>query len=369
MPTTTKRRPHPLPLAASRNWLAALLIAASGVLCAPALAGVDSRHRPERPSVAGPWSAFAPVAAEARRSVVTVRAGREVVALATVIDADGHALTKASELPADGQLRVEIAPGKSVPAQRIGADKPSDLALLRLATTQLPPIAPGPADDADATDQGLTPGTWLISVCPQRTPLAAGIISVEPRAIAPRRVLIGVEIRPGGDDGPRIRSVIPGMGADKAGLKRGDVITHVGGQPMDSRDDVVARLKGLSEGDAIEVRVRRGEENLAFTIDLAPLPESLFDRSAHMNRMGGELSERVHGFEQVIQHDTVLAPQEVGGPVVDLDGRVVGLNIARAGRIASYALPIDLCLAAAKRIRQRAQPSQQPVHHTPEQTQ
>ncbi|NBC11556.1 MAG: PDZ domain-containing protein [Planctomycetes bacterium] len=369
MPTTTKRRPHPPPLAASRKWLAALLIAASGVLCAPALAGVDSRHRPPRPHIAGPWAAFAPVAAEARRSVVAVRVGRERVALATLIDTEGHALTKASELPAEGALRVEIAPGKSVPAQRIGADQPTDLALLRLHTRQLPPIALGPADGDEATDEGLSPGTWLISVAPGRTPLAAGIISVEPRAIAPRRVLIGVEIRPGGDDGPRIRSVIPGMGADKAGLKPGDIITRVGGQETNSRDDVVTRLKGLSEGDAIEVKVRRGDEQLSFTIDLAPLPESLFDRSAHMNRMGGELSERVHGFERVIQHDTVLAPHEVGGPVVDLDGRVVGLNIARAGRIASYALPMDLCLAAAKRIRQRAEPIEQPVHHESHTTQ
>jgi len=347
------------------------LLLALMLLGAGAEAGVDSRRRPPRPVPAGPWAAFAPAAAEARRSVVTVRAGREVVALATVIDTEGHALTKASELPAEGELRVEIALGKSVVAERIGADQPTDLALLRLGTNRLPPIAPpGPADDADATEQTLTPGTWLICVAPGRTPLAAGIISVEPRAIAPRRVLIGVELQPGGgDDGPRIRSVIPGMGAHKAGLKPGDIITRVGGQEMTSREDVVARLKGLSEGDAIEVKVRRGDEDLSFTIDLAPLPIGRFDRSAHMNRMGGALSERVHGFERVIQHDTVLAPEQVGGPVVDLDGRVVGLNIARAGRIASYALPIDLCFAAAKRIRQRAEPSQQPVHHTPDPTQ
>ena len=34
----------------------------------------------------------------------------------------------------------------------------------------------------------------------------------------------------------------------------------------------------------------------------------------------------------VIQHDTVLRPVNCGGPVVDLDGRVVGVNIAHGGR-------------------------------------
>ena len=43
-----------------------------------------------------------------------------------------------------------------------------------------------------------------------------------------------------------------------------------------------------------------------------------------------------------IQHDSVLRPIDCGGPVVDVDGKVVGLNIARAGRVESYALPSSL---------------------------
>ncbi|MEX2027294.1 MAG: S1C family serine protease, partial [Pirellulaceae bacterium] len=43
-----------------------------------------------------------------------------------------------------------------------------------------------------------------------------------------------------------------------------------------------------------------------------------------------------------IQHDTVLKPSECGGPIVDLSGKVVGINIARGGRVESYALPATL---------------------------
>jgi hypothetical protein len=35
----------------------------------------------------------------------------------------------------------------------------------------------------------------------------------------------------------------------------------------------------------------------------------------------------------------VLKPTEVGGPLVDLDGKVVGVNIARAGRVMTFAVP------------------------------
>jgi serine protease Do len=34
----------------------------------------------------------------------------------------------------------------------------------------------------------------------------------------------------------------------------------------------------------------------------------------------------------------VLKPEDCGGPLVNLDGEVVGINISRAGRIESYAL-------------------------------
>ena len=56
-------------------------------------------------------------------------------------------------------------------------------------------------------------------------------------------------------------------------------------------------------------------------------------------KMAGPLSQRRSGFPSAIQHDSLLRPEDCGGPIMDIDGRIVGLNIARAGRVASYALP------------------------------
>ena len=54
---------------------------------------------------------------------------------------------------------------------------------------------------------------------------------------------------------------------------------------------------------------------------------------------GGKLSKNRTGYPRVLQHDMPITPQQCGGPVVDLDGRILGINIARAGRTKTYAIP------------------------------
>ncbi len=70
-----------------------------------------------------------------------------------------------------------------------------------------------------------------------------------------------------------------------------------------------------------------------------------------MNRMSGRISHRRAGFPQAIQHDTVLTPEMCGGPVVDLSGKAVGVNIARAGRVETYAVPADTVKLLIRELR------------------
>jgi serine protease Do len=63
-----------------------------------------------------------------------------------------------------------------------------------------------------------------------------------------------------------------------------------------------------------------------------------------MDYLSGQTNLRASGFPSVFQHDTVIAPQFMGGPLVDLQGRVIGINIARAGRTETYAIPADLLI-------------------------
>jgi len=79
-----------------------------------------------------------------------------------------------------------------------------------------------------------------------------------------------------------------------------------------------------------------------------------------MNRLGGEVSQRAEGFELALQHDTALQPEQCGGPLVNLEGKAIGLNIARGGRVASYALPIALVKQISEDLKAKAR---LPVKH------
>ena len=71
-------------------------------------------------------------------------------------------------------------------------------------------------------------------------------------------------------------------------------------------------------------------------------------------QFGGPLSENRKDFPNALQHDLTLRPNECGGPLIDLDGKLVGVNIARGGRVKSYAIPTeDLKAVIAKLNDQR----------------
>ncbi|MDA1221730.1 MAG: hypothetical protein O3B85_06885, partial [Planctomycetota bacterium] len=64
----------------------------------------------------------------------------------------------------------------------------------------------------------------------------------------------------------------------------------------------------------------------------------------------GPLSGIRAGFGLVLQHDTILRPESCGGPLLDVDGRAVGVNIARAGRIETLAIPASVVRRIAARL-------------------
>jgi serine protease Do len=97
----------------------------------------------------------------------------------------------------------------------------------------------------------------------------------------------------------------------------------------------MARQKAGAE---VTLTLSRGKDQLEVTAKLARYQPS---RAEMQSQMGSLLSERRGGFPSILQHDTVLAPTDCGGPLVDLDGKVLGVNIARAGRVESYAIPAE----------------------------
>ena len=64
--------------------------------------------------------------------------------------------------------------------------------------------------------------------------------------------------------------------------------------------------------------------------------------------MSGGQSRVRGGFGNVIQSDMELEVEDAGLPIVDLDGRIIGMVIARAGRISTLILPGDDIINALK---------------------
>jgi S1-C subfamily serine protease len=57
--------------------------------------------------------------------------------------------------------------------------------------------------------------------------------------------------------------------------------------------------------------------------------------------MGSTLSNRKSGFPAILQSDLVIPHTACGGPAVTLDGKAIGVVIARAGRTESYVIPSE----------------------------
>lgn len=292
--------------------------------------------------------AFAPISAATRYSIVKLNVNGETVALATVVGSNGLVLTKASELK-PGQLTCWVAGGKEVKAELLGVDEEDDVALVRVKAAGLKPVTWAAGE--------VTLGQWAITPGIEETPHAVGIISALPHRVRPSRAFIGVQFD-FNTSAPRIGELMPGLGAEKAGLKPGDLILAVNQTTMTNREQVVETLREFRAGQAVKLRVRRADQTLEKEVRLmTPTPAQLGSRFApegRFDRLGGEVSQRAEGFERALQHDTVLQPWLCGGPLVNLEGQALGLNIARAGRVATYALPSSLVRRIFENLRLKA---------------
>ena len=70
----------------------------------------------------------------------------------------------------------------------------------------------------------------------------------------------------GAPQGAFVRNVEPGSAAETAGLLAGDIITAVGGDPIESYSDLSQALKQYSAGDSAELEVYRDGETLTLSI-------------------------------------------------------------------------------------------------------
>lgn len=275
-------------------------------------------------------NAFSDVVSSANDATVRIYKNDSQVALGLVIDQLGHAITKASEI--GGQtVECKVKGGRSFPATVVSVDDRLDIALLRIQSTKLKfaalKAAPAP-----------TVGAWLATTGGIRDePLAIGVVSVPARRIEQQSGVLGVMIDDAKTSGAKVNDVLDDSAAKAAGVRIGDVITVVDGRQVSNSREVITLLSKKRPGVRVKVTVVREEEQLTLSARLGRFSDIAMGEQLQAE-VSGPLSQRRSGFSSALQHDIVLRPNQCGGPVVDIDGRVVGINIARAGRVESYAV-------------------------------
>jgi serine protease Do len=71
------------------------------------------------------------------------------------------------------------------------------------------------------------------------------------------------------DDGAKVTEVSKESGAEKAGLKKDDVITRVGDRKIDSPDDLVDAISNYKPNDKINLTYKRGGKESSASITLS----------------------------------------------------------------------------------------------------
>src|SRR5262249_38248088 len=106
-------------------------------------------------------------------------------------------------------------------------------------------------------------------------------------------------------------------------------------------EELVQTLGRHKPGDTVVLLLRRGEEEMEVKAKLGKRPDGGVSRGDFQNLLGSKLSEVRSGYPTVLQHDGVVPPEHCGSPLVDLAGRVLAINIARAGRTEPWAVPSE----------------------------
>jgi serine protease Do len=276
-------------------------------------------------------------------STVRVRSDDKDVALGVAIASDGWILTKAFDLK--GKLTCRLKSDQEYDARLVGVHVAHDLAMLKIDTTDLTPITFKPSRRVPA-------GTWVASVGRGEDPVAVGVVSVPTRDVLNKGLPIaasefskigylGVALEPTGGKGVRVLQVMPKSAAAKAGLQVQDVIVSLSGHAVNDPEDFQMQMAKRRPGDEITLHVIRGEEEQDLQAKLQQRPPG-DNRGELQNNMGSQLSARRSGYPTILTHDSVVKPADCGGPIVDLEGNVIGINISRAGRTESWAIPAEV---------------------------
>ena len=325
-------------LSQSRSWSALLWLA----LAAPLSADIPLLRPEERQAIDAQAEAFnraiEPALRDAAQSTVRVWSGSRRLAYGTVVGDGTEVVSKWSEIVGREQgLRIE-ASGRALREVLIARVYPEeDLVVLAIQGEPLPA--------AKWSERDLELGDFLIASQPDGRPAAFGVVSVLERNLRETdQAFLGLIGDPQfSGPGVRVADVQAGSGAAQAGLRPGDIVMKVEDREVSGIWELRNALTGRQPGDVVRLLTARdgGEQELSATLGNrdARLQQFPGARLRQMARMGGAISRVGESFGNAVQTDMRPQPNQVGGPVADLEGRLVGITLARTDRTRSFVMP------------------------------
>lgn len=271
------------------------------------------------------------------QSTVLIAAGNRQVAQGIVVS-KGVVLSKLSDLKMPRvPLVVVDASGKVHDMRPMMSIPDYDLILLEAPGVDVPPI--GLNDLAETSE-----GDMVAAVSAGGHVTDFGVISVNQRSLreedAPYMGLVADPTWEG--KGARIIGVDKGAGAYNAGLRPGDILQRLNGFQLEGMFSMRTALQGVHPGSVVSFIVERGGQSVQGELRTTSRPKGASfpqKRLEMMNSMGNRMSARRSDFPLVFQSDMTLLPECAGCPVINLEGKVVGMALSRAGRMETYILP------------------------------
>ncbi|MCW1925586.1 S1C family serine protease [Luteolibacter arcticus] len=326
--------------------ISAVLLLATGL--ASAAQTLETTYRTNGSAV---QAAFEPVRIVLQDCSAVIQRGRKEIAYGTVMSADGFILTKASELGDASGLSVAIGDKVYPDPELLSTDPAWDVALLKVPAEGLKP-ANLALDQPDPAR-----GTWVVAngaTTRTQRRIQIGIIAATAREIPHAGgPVLGVSFE---EKNKKlvVTEIAEKSGAATAGVEKDDVLLLADGEKIKNAEGLGELVNKHHVGDQMSLTVERKGKKMEFKIELKGRSDVFGEELTRNDVMSGRFSERRSGFPRVIQHDIIADRHRIGGPVLDLDGRCLGMNIARANRCETFAIPASDLKSIADRLMSQA---------------
>jgi serine protease Do len=312
-------------------------------------------------------SVLAEVVHQVAPSIVEIFADGQHLCLGTIVSKDGLIVTKASELAVE-KMQCRLLNGYLVDVQLIATSEENDLALLQVdpewlggdpgRTLELSPIE---FHDELLKSDTLQPGSFVVSVDRRDKKPLLGVISISGASFSismpecadcadlglkcletrywktPTNLQYNAIYSATRHTRLTVQRVDPHSIAEQSGILMGDEIEQFNGTRVSTESELLDIYESLKPGDQVTFVVNRNQQSMNLSTTISRSAKREFQDLWG----GGPFSRRRFGFSNILTHDIPIRPDQCGGPLVDLHGRTVGVNIARSLRVATLAIPIN----------------------------